>query len=102
MKRLFIILAVVLFGCGVEHNALKPDGPLHVIITLKQENDALNNVMTAFNGIQTPDKMKIYYAQSIPNSATVDCVWNRMPNKDIDRIKKYCEKLPERLTVEYE
>lgn len=75
---------------------------LHVIINVRQDNDALNNLLVVFNGIQKPDKMKIYYPGSTPNAATVDCAWNRMDGKDILKIKKYCEKLPEKISVEYE
>ncbi len=63
------------------------DIAFHVVITVKQENNGLNDVMAAFNGVQKPDKMRVYYPKSVPGAAAVDCLWNRMDTKDIERVK---------------
>ncbi|MES2329270.1 MAG: hypothetical protein V4539_06670 [Bacteroidota bacterium] len=97
---LFVIAAVNCKAPLVTTSEVKNE-TLHIIVTMKNDVYLVNRLIDVFSLIKKADKMNIYYPESFPNTVVVDCKWLVMEKKEAGRIKKYCESMPEKITVEY-
>ena len=105
IKISFIIALFFLISCqsnkALQKSEPKPT-PFKVSIRVKDGSASVNRVIAALYGVQKPNSYRISYPFTDPGSIQIDYGWKLMTIDKIKKIKKFCEELPDVVSLDYD
>lgn len=97
-----LILCSAQISCaGTKHNT-QTFGSLRITLTLPVASESVNHALSVFNQVQKPARSKMYYPGTPVNSICIDNYWDNLDVDLIDKLKKYCNDIPDKVDVVYE